>query len=193
MATCPGRASLPPGCATCIASRACRPGYHPSRTAIAFPAERCTFDILILRGSKRRTTIPSLAVSTPPVSGASKVSRVASMATSMVFDSKKSSRKSAHLGWCAAEIKACPSLYFHACLFGSRRRASVSGIRAHSAERILRHDNSATKVHEMRLFSKVDARRARRVVICMCFLADAACIPEGGVVGAEVKIILQNC
>jgi len=69
----------------------------------------------------------------------------------------------------------------------------MSGIRTCFAKTVLGDDSSATKVHEMRHFSKVDARCARRVAICIRFLADATRIPEGSAVGTALKIILQNC
>jgi hypothetical protein len=83
--------------------------------------------------------------------------RPASAGVHVVFDCKKSSRKSAQLGWCAAEIKARPSLCFHACLLGSRRRGSAPDIRARQASPSPGTGVGATKAHEMRHFSKVDA------------------------------------
>ena len=103
-----------------------------------------------------------------------KVSCIALPAMPAVFDGRKSLRKFAHLGWCVAEIKARPLLYFHAGLFGSRCRGWASGIRTCFAKPALRDDSSATKLHEMRHFLKPHACSSRRAAVCMRLLADVA-------------------
>jgi len=77
-----------------------------------------------------------------------------------VSDSQKSLRKSAHLDWCAAEIKVCPRLYLHVRLFRSRRREARLSIRQHHSEMLLSGDCARTKAHEMRHFSKQQKRNA---------------------------------
>jgi hypothetical protein len=101
-------------------------------------------------------------------------------------------RKSAHLGWCIAEIKVHPPLCFRACLFGSRRHWRASAICERAAEHACADDSDTTKAHEMRPFLKRHGCDAQREAPHVRAFSDFAHGPGWNAARAEAKIFFAK-